>query len=849
MNTIYLKGGKIHLTNQKEVAFRVETGQVLVYILPYKEGKAGRRFLLYEAGEGEVIPGLVWEHEQLGAWRFGLVALEDATLSSYIPENIDEVKMEFAKSLQLRLFSIEEFEEEVVEQYNINIIKEEGYIYATSLEQQSTYEKSLQIILDMFKKKYNKQKPLMSGNRLYDTVAYICNHMGIHIIPFEEVRESCKRKFDLRDIARLSHFTCREIVLEENWYKRDYGPIIGYMEKGREPVACIPYSPNSYIVYNPVTGESHKIDEKFAKSMEPKADMIYRPYPNKEIKWKDLLLFGFKSAYKRDFVNIAIMTLIGTIVGLLLPIMNEQLYDNFIPMADGNALVQICMMILACAVGNLSFTVVKNLAIFRSMNTMEYIVQSATYDRLFNLPESFFRKYESADLAQRAMGITTIFKVMADVLVKTLITGIFSILYLWRMFHYSKEMAKISLLMVVFAMIVIALIGYCQTKYEENKMELDGRLSSIMYQFLSGIAKIRIAGVENRALYEYLKPYSESRKIYMRKERMSIAVGSLINAIQVFFSMVLYYIMIWKNVDLSIGEFTAFMTAFGAFSCAMLEVVSSILDINVIIPAYKRCQPILSELPEFEENTVLPGSLTGDIEISNVTFAYDKETGPVLHDVSFHIKPGEYVGLVGASGCGKSTLMKLLLGFEQPQKGKIFYDGKDIDSMDKRELRKKFGVVLQDGKLISGSIYDNITITAPYITMKRVHQVIQEVGLEQDIENMPMGLHTVLSENSGTLSGGQQQRILIARAIVGKPKILFFDEATSALDNATQRMVCESLSKLKATRIVIAHRLSTVMDCDRIIVMDAGKIAEQGTYEELMKQKGLFYQLASRQII
>lgn len=291
-----------------------------------------------------------------------------------------------------------------------------------------------------------------------------------------------------------------------------------------------------------------------------------------------------------------------------------------------------------------------------------------------------------------------------------------------------------------------------------------------------------------------------------------------------------------------------FMTAFGAFSTAMMQVVSSFLDVNSIIPAYERSKPVLCTMPEFEEDTIMPGNLTGDIEVSNLTFSYGGGTDAVLKDLSFHIRAGEYIGIVGSSGCGKSTLLKLLLGFEKPQQGKIFYDGKDIDSMDKRELRKKFGVVLQDGKLISGSIYDNIVITAPSATMKRVEQVVQEVGLENDIQQMPMGLHTVLSENSGTISGGQQQRILIARAVVGKPKVLFFDEATSALDNVTQAMVCESLAKLRSTRMVIAHRLSTVMECDRIFVMDQGRIAEQGSYQELIDKEGLFYQLAKRQM-
>ena len=277
--------------------------------------------------------------------------------------------------------------------------------------------------------------------------------------------------------------------------------------------------------------------------------------------------------------------------------------------------------------------------------------------------------------------------------------------------------------------------------------------------------------------------------------------------------------------------------------------VTSLLQVNDVKPAYDFCKEILQQLPESNEDAVMPGNLTGDIEMNNVTFAYNQETGPVIKNLSLHIKAGEYIGIVGSSGSGKSTILKLLLGFEKPQLGKIYYDGQDIDNMDKRELRKKFGVVLQDGGLIQGSIHENITITAPNTKLKRVHEVVREVGLEDDIKDMPMGLHTVLSENSGTISGGQKQRILIARAIVNKPKIIFFDEATSALDNVTQATVTQSLERLKATKIVIAHRLSTVMNCDRILVLEHGELVEEGSYNELMEKKGRFYELAIRQIV
>jgi ATP-binding cassette subfamily C protein len=329
---------------------------------------------------------------------------------------------------------------------------------------------------------------------------------------------------------------------------------------------------------------------------------------------------------------------------------------------------------------------------------------------------------------------------------------------------------------------------------------------------------------------------------------MDNVINTIIVGVETVFTIVFYFMMIRKNIGLSIGSFTAFTAAFGAFSMAAFTLIQTSLQVNQIRMSYDNVKPILETLPENSDDLRMPGDLSGEMEISNVTFGYDDEQEPVINELSLHIAPGEYLGIVGPSGCGKTTLMKILLGFEKPQIGRIYYDNQDIDGIDKRELRKKLGVVLQGGGLIAGSIYENITITTPGVKMDRVEETVRAVGLEDDINNMPMGLHTVVSEEAETISGGQKQRILIARAMVGKPKILLLDEATSALDNTTQAQVVETLEGLDATKIVVAHRLSTVANCDRIIVLDKGRIKEEGTYKELMDKKGLFYELAIRQI-
>jgi ABC-type bacteriocin/lantibiotic exporter with double-glycine peptidase domain len=221
---------------------------------------------------------------------------------------------------------------------------------------------------------------------------------------------------------------------------------------------------------------------------------------------------------------------------------------------------------------------------------------------------------------------------------------------------------------------------------------------------------------------------------------------------------------------------------------------------------------------------------------------------PLLFDgLTLKIRSGQYVAVVGKTGCGKSTLVRLLLGFETPQKGAIYYDNQDISKLDKRSLRRNFGVVLQNSKLMQGNVFSNITVSAPWLTLDDAWEAAKFAGIAEDIRAMPMGMHTIITEGSGGISGGQRQRLMIARAIASKPKILIFDEATSALDNITQQHIASSLSKLKCTRIVLAHRLSTIKQCDRIIVLDDGKIIEDGSYDELIKNGGFFAELIQRQ--
>lgn len=861
-----IKGGEVLYTDSINTVYEVVSGEVLVFLVPVKINGSGRRLLLGSFKEGEKLPGFAHSTEIYGSWKILLTAVDSSELKIITEGATEELLFIFAERTRLPMIKRkrfeplletgirdevrELFEESVIEKYNRYEVKQDGYIYANIREKDYTKDRTLRTILNAFVKSSSHSAVQIqeTGNNLYDATALLCRRENIDIAPIERIEESSGRRFDINDISRVSHFVVREILLEGNWYKKDCGAFIAFSEEKKKPLAMIPRGPFKYVCYDPKTGVYSKVTRELAVKLLPNAYMLYRPFPNKALGIKDLITFGMKKVYSSDLLRIVVTALLGVLLGMLIPYINQQAYDSFIPMGNASGLTSLGALLLACGLGNISFTIVKNLAVFRSVNTMKYGVQSAVFDRLFNLPESFYRDYDAAGLGVKAMQITTVFTALGSGAVTAVLSSLFSCMYLFQMFKYSKNMSIAAIIILLIVIAIIIAIGLHQIKDEKEIIKLDAASQSQLFQTIKGISKLRMAGAEERALQRYIEKLVASQQLNDTKENLTYITSALIAGVQILFSLVFYFMMIRKNIELSVGAFSAFNAAFGSFSSAIFALAQEFLVVNHIKPAMEEVMPILETLPENSDDAGMPGDIEGEIEISSVTFGYDKEQEPVIKDFNLHVEPGEYVGIVGSSGCGKSTLLKLLLGFEKPQIGKIYYDNQDIDGLDKRELRKKFGVVLQDGGLISGSIYENITITAPGVKMERVDETVRDVGLEEDIKGMPMGLHTVVSEEAGTISGGQKQRVLIARAIVGKPRVIFLDEATSALDNTTQSQVVDTLERLNATKIVIAHRLSTVINCDRIIVMDKGRIKEMGNYKELMEQRGLFYELAVRQI-
>ena len=654
----------------------------------------------------------------------------------------------------------------------------------------------------------------------------------------------------VESIALASRFRSREVILTDKWYRQDGGNLLGKIEETGEPVALLQKNPRQYECYNPVTGKRIIITKKNVNNINPKAIMFYRSLPMHKLTGKEILSYVIKGTGKADWMWVLLMGLLGGILGMLSPEITGKIFDTVIPDGDRNMIMQIGFLMAAVSFSVFACEVTRAYALQRISGGVERDLQSGVWDRLLSLPISFFKKYTAGELAEKAMSISKIQQIISGTVINSIITSIFSVFYLIVMFTKSVRLSWIGLAIIFVTTIITLVLGWLQLKYEDKQLAIDNKIAGRMFGWLSGFPKIKMTGSEKRTFFNWAKMYRESRTITFRKESIGNYSAVWNSMITILSSIIIYAVMFnLKDAVIATGAYIAFNAALGNLMQNSIQLSSAILSANVILPLYNEAKPIFEATPEYDEQKIEAPALTGDIELSRVSFRYNPEGPLIINDVSMRIRSGEHVALVGPSGSGKSTLFRILLAFEQPDSGDVSYDGISIDQLDIRSVRRQLGVVLQSGQLLNGSIFENVAGAKPNITHDQAMDAIRQAGMEDDLAQMPMGLHTVISDGAGTLSGGQRQRLMIARALAGNPKILFFDEATSALDNKTQKIVSDSVNKLKTTRVTIAHRLSTIQSCDRIIVLESGKITEQGTYDELMKLNGTFAMMAKRQMV
>lgn len=676
-----------------------------------------------------------------------------------------------------------------------------------------------------------------------DAYKAILDALGVTDGELNPLEGDLQEQFEL--ILRRHNIMYRRITLDKNWWKDSTGAILTHLRSG-ELIALLPGTWSGYYYKHPKSGKKIWMNAREHERVEPNAYFFYPSLPSHALTGKDLLRFMGRLLNVSDWIYIVVACLIVTLLGTLTPFMNKQIFNNIIPSGSYDDILPVAGLLVGASVGSVLFSVTRSLVLSRIKDKVDVFAQAAIMGRTYNLPVNFFRKYSSGDLSNRIMSFSMICTLLNDQIINAFLTMLFSLIYFYQVFLYAKALLLPSLLIIVVILLIICLSYWTKMGYREKTFLVNSRVVGLVFSIFSGIQKIKLAGAEIRIFKKWTDLFKESAYLKAHPPvflRMNAAISGLCT---LGGAGILYYYTIKNGVGVS--DYIAFNSAFGMISGALISFFALTPILAQLQPMYKLMKPVLEAQPEADTESVQVDRLSGAIEVMNLSFRYDPKGPFILDDLSLSIKPGEYVGIAGTSGCGKSTLFRLLLGFETPERGAIVYDQYDLSKVDKRSLRRRIGTCLQNGKLFSGDIFSNITVTAPWSTREDAWEAARLAGCADEIAEMPMNMFTLISEAGGGISGGQRQRILIARALVNKPAILLFDEATSALDNVKQRIITENLDKLGCTRLVIAHRLSTIKHCDRIIFLDKGKIAEEGTFDELMARKGLFYEMSKRQL-
>ena len=600
-----------------------------------------------------------------------------------------------------------------------------------------------------------------------------------------------------------------------------------------------------YVYKDPKTGKNVTVHKPEEQKIGNEAYCFYRPLPLRSLTLKDLIRYMTDSVDSWDIASFIIASLMVTLVGMILPKLNHILMGEVVKYGSLQLLGAVMSFMLFAMISSFMLSIIKSFVQSRIRTKLSVNVQAAAMMRVLSLPAGFFKKYSSGELSQYLSYVNSLCTTLVDSIFSTAITGVFSLVYLTQIFSYAKSLVIPSLVVSVLTLGLSIAGNIAQSQINKELMEISAQERGLTYALMGGVEKIRLSGAENRVFTKWLDLYTRGADLKFNPPVL-VKFQKVFNAaITLTGTIVMYFIAVKSGV--SVADYYAFNTAYAYVSSALSAITSVALAAATVKPSLELIRPLMEAEPEKHSGRESVATITGNIELSHVTFRYEKEGRKIIDDLSLKIPARQYVAIVGKTGCGKSTLLRLLLGFEQPESGAIFYDRKDIQTLDLGSLRKLIGTVLQEGELFSGSIFENITISAPNLSLQEAWDSAEIAGIADDIRAMPMGMSTVLQEGGGGISGGQKQRIMIARAVAPKPKLLLLDEATSALDNITQKQVSDALDRMRCTRIVIAHRLSTIRHCDRILVMDGGKIVEDGKYEQLIEKGGVFAELVERQ--
>lgn len=655
------------------------------------------------------------------------------------------------------------------------------------------------------------------------------------------------------DINELEAELCRQeiyfrqIELTDGWWKRGTGKILAFLTEDDTPVILTPQFA-SYTFVHPHTSQLCTLNGKNGvdKLLKTEAFVLTYPLPHGRLTLKDLGLFALKNLNKYDVGYIFLSCLSVILLTMFTPYANKLIFSEVIPSGNADQILPIAVLLVSAALGLIMMQISRNLVVFRIKDKLEYALQTALMSRLLRLPATFFREYSPGDLSNRALSLACFSGLLTEEILSTVLTFLFTAVLFIQFFIYGGQLLFIGIGVLTLLFLFNLLEYFYIAKIEDKTNPSLSKMYGTLFSLISGIQKIKTNGAEFRAYKQWAVAFAPTDKNSTEHPVMSY-IATPISYVSQLLPMI---VTMWAayQYNLSLSDYIAYCTVLGIAVSSLNQLHLIMRFLPQITAQCQLCTPILEAVPETKPHTELVKDISGMIQIESLKFRYSDNMPYLFDDFNLTIYPGDYVALVGTSGCGKSTLLRLMLGFEKPEGGSIFYDHYNLEEINKPSLRRYcVNICMQDGQLIEGTILDNILMTSPWLTEKDAWEAARVAALDEDIRHMPQGMNTPISVDGRGVSGGQRQRILLARAIIRNPQIIFLDEATSALDNISQHVVCENLAKLKCTRIVIAHRLSTILSCNRIVVLDKGKVVEEGTFDELLAKNGLFASICQQQ--
>ncbi len=701
-------------------------------------------------------------------------------------------------------------------------------------------------VLDPRPEEVAVEDPLLASVRL------IGRELGVAVRAPAVPPEADAKGDALDAIARASHLRFRRVRLAGRWWRRDGGPLLAFeaLEDGLRPIALLRRW-RGYVAVDPQRGTRRTVRRRLAARIAAEAIHFSRPLPERAIGLREMARFALRGR-RPELVVVLCVGLAATLLGMLVPLGTARIMDHAIPSADRRALLEIGLGLGAAVLGQAVYRLSEGIVLLRLGVGCESELQSALWDRLLRLRPSFFRRYSSGDLQSRVMAVDDMGRDISGTVLTTLFSSFLSLLNLGLLWFLHPPLSVLAVGVAAVVILTTTSFGAALRHILRKLLELDGRFFGLEVQLIQAVGKLRVAGAERRAFTHWLGLYASQLRLMSRTLFLSDA-SRVVNVVITPLCTLLLFVFALddlgaeRGAGLTLGGFLAFNAAFGTFLSGVTSLSDTVVGFLDTAAKVRRIEPILAEPPEIDQHKADPGRLNGQIALNGVQFRYRAEGPLVLEDISLEAEPGEFVALVGPSGSGKSTLLRLLLGFEAPSAGTVAFDGQDLSALDVLAVRRQLGVVLQHGRLSAGSIFENIA-SGGLTSLDEAWAAAEDAGFGDEVREMPMGMHTIVSEGGGNLSGGQRQRLLIARALATRPRILLLDEATSALDNRTQAVVSQSLERLHVTRIVVAHRLSTIRQADRIYVLEAGRVVERGSFAELLAAGGLFARMMARQL-